>query len=290
MFEVFSAFPVFFLLSVGALGLVIGSFLNVIIHRLPIMLERQWREECQQFLAIECDKVATAEPYNLAVPRSHCPGCGRSLGVLENIPVISYLMLRRQCAGCGVEIPVRYPVVEIITALLSVIVAWQFGATTHMVAALILTWGLIVLSVIDFDRQLLPDVITLPLLWLGLLLSIFGIFSDSNASIIGAVLGYLSLWSVFQLFRLITGKEGMGFGDFKLLAVLGAWLGWLHLPLIILLSSVVGAVVGLLMILLMGHDRRLPIPFGPYLAAAGWVALIWGDRLNALYLGWINSP
>jgi leader peptidase (prepilin peptidase)/N-methyltransferase len=289
MFEVLFASPVLFLSSVGVLGLVIGSFLNVVIHRLPIMLEREWRQECQQFLAIECDEASTTENYNLAVPRSQCPGCCKSLSVLENIPVISYLILRGRCSGCGMGIPFRYPAVEILTALLSVIVAWQFGATTQMVAALILTWGLIVLSIIDFDRQLLPDAITLPLLWLGLVLSVFAVFTDSNASIVGAALGYLSLWMVFQVFRCITGKEGMGFGDFKLLAVLGAWLGWLYLPLIILLSSVVGAVVGLLIILLMGHDRRLPIPFGPYLAAAGWVALIWGDRLNALYLGWINS-
>jgi len=290
MFEIFSAFPVLFMTSVGLLGLVIGSFLNVVIHRLPIMLESEWRKECQQFLAIESDEPSTAESYNLAVPRSHCPGCGKSLRVLENIPVISFLILRGRCSGCGMGIPFRYPVVEVLAALLSLVVAWHLGVTIQMVAALVLTWGLIVLSFIDFDRQLLPDLITLPLLWLGLLLSVFEIFIDSKASILGAALGYLSLWLVFQLFRWITGKEGMGFGDFKLLAVLGAWLGWQYLPLIILLSSVLGSVVGLLMILFMGHDRRLPIPFGPYLAAAGWVALIWGDRLNAIYMGWINYP
>ena len=290
MFEIFSAFPVRFMSTVGIFGLVIGSFLNVVIHRLPIMLESEWRQECQQFLAIECDEPSTAESYNLAVPRSHCPGCGKSLGVLENIPVISYLILRGRCSGCGMGIPFRYPVVEVLAALLSLVVAWHFGVTTQMVAALVLTWSLIVLSFIDFDRQLLPDLITLPLLWLGLMLSVFEVFIDSKASILGAALGYLSLWLVFQLFRWITGKEGMGFGDFKLLSVLGAWLVWQYLPLIIFLSSVLGSVVGLLMILFMGHDRRLPIPFGPYLAAAGWVALIWGDRLNALYMGWINYP
>jgi leader peptidase (prepilin peptidase)/N-methyltransferase len=290
MFEVFSAFPVLFLASVAVMGLVIGSFLNVVIHRLPIMLEREWRQECQQFLAVECDEVVTTETYNIAVPRSHCPKCGKSLSVLENIPVISYLTLHGRCSGCGAGISVRYPLVEILTSLLSVMVAWQFGVTPQMLAALVLTWGLLVLSFIDFDRQLLPDIIILPLLWLGLLLSVCGVFTDSTASIVGATVGYLSLWMVFQLFRWITGKDGMGFGDFKLLALLGAWLGWLFLPLIILLSSVVGTVVGLVMILFMGHDRRLPIPFGPFLAASGWVALIWGDRLNALYLGWINSP
>jgi len=290
MFDLFSAFPEFSLVAVGLLGLAIGSFLNVVIHRLPIMLEREWRQECLQFLEMESGEGAPGEPFNLAIPRSRCPSCSRSLTILENIPVISFLILRGRCGGCGTRISVRYPVVEILTAILSVIVAWEFGGTSQMVAALMLTWGLLALTFIDIDRHLLPDAITLPLLWLGLLLSVFGVFTDSSSSIVGAAVGYTSLWGVFHLFKWITGREGMGYGDFKLLAVLGAWMGWLPLPLIILLSSVVGAVAGILMILCFGHDRRLPIPFGPYLAAAGWVALVWGERLNSVYLGWISLP
>ncbi len=289
MVDLFTAAPTLFFVSVGVSGLVIGSFLNVVIHRLPIMLEREWRQECQQFLGLETDEGGGVESFNLAVPRSHCPACSKRLDVLENIPVVSYLALKGRCSGCHGAISIRYPLVEILTAVLSVIVAWQFGPGSQWLAALLLTWSLLVLGFIDFDRQLLPDTITLPLLWLGLIVSIFDVFTDATASIVGAVTGYLSLWLVFHLFRLLTGKEGMGYGDFKLLALLGAWLGWIYLPLIIMLSSVVGAVVGLLMILFMGHDRRLPIPFGPYLAAAGWVALVWGDQLNAFYLGWINS-
>jgi leader peptidase (prepilin peptidase)/N-methyltransferase len=276
-----------FLAVVGVFGLMVGSFLNVVIHRLPIMMERTWKRECRDFLGLE----AAGEPleaFNLVVPRSRCPECGKLIAAHENIPVASYLALGGRCSGCGTRISPRYPAVELLTAALSVVVAWHFGPTVQTVAGLALTFSLIALSFIDIDRQLLPDSITLPMLWGGLVLSLFGIYVDSTASILGAVLGYLSLWSVYHLFKLATGKEGMGFGDFKLLALLGAWLGWSKLPAVILLSSLVGAVVGISMIVLLRRDHRIPIPFGPYLAAAGWIALIWGDAINTAYLGFAH--
>jgi leader peptidase (prepilin peptidase)/N-methyltransferase len=220
----------------------------------------------------------------LARPASHCPSCGHRLRPLENIPLLSYLFLRGRCSACKAPISLRYPLVEAATAVLSVLVVWRFGFTWESLAALVLTWGLVALAVIDFDTQLLPDAITLPLLWLGLLLSLQAWFTDSHSAILGAALGYLSLWGVFQLFRLFTGKEGMGFGDFKLFALFGAWLGWQNLPQIILLSAVTGAIVGTLLIVTRGHDRQIPIPFGPYLAAAGWLSLMWGDAINRTYL------
>lgn len=287
MMEFFDTAPWALSLLTGLLGLVIGSFLNVVIHRLPIMLERDWRRECQMFLGLETESPASTEPFNLAVPGSQCPYCSKPISALENIPVLSYLWLKGRCSGCHESIPLRYPAIELLTALLSFAVAYRFGATVQMVAALGLTWCLVALSGIDIDRQLLPDVITLPVLWLGLLLSVFGLFTDSTASILGAVAGYMALWLIYQTFKRLTGKEGMGYGDFKLLALLGAWLGWSALPLIVILSSVVGAVSGILMMLLLRHDHRMPIPFGPYLAAAGWLAMLWGEDLNALYLGWI---
>jgi len=269
----------------GLLGLVIGSFLNVVVHRLPIMLESQWRRECRQFLEIaENESDAIIKPFNLAVPGSHCPECRKPLSILENIPLLSYVALGGRCSGCRARISLRYPVIETLSAVLSVMVAWQFGPTVQMLAALLLTWSLLALSMIDMDCQLLPDVITLPMLWLGLIASVLTLFVDSDASILGVVFGYLSLWLVYWLFKLLTGKEGMGYGDFKLLAMLGAWLGWASLPMIILFSSVVGAVSGLGMILFLKRDHRLPIPFGPYLAVAGWLVLMWGDELNACYL------
>jgi len=265
--------------------LVIGSFLNVVVHRLPIMLESQWRRECRQFLEIaENESDAIIKPFNLAVPGSHCPECRKPLSILENIPLLSYVALGGRCSGCRARISLRYPVIETLSAVLSVMVAWQFGPTVQMLAALLLTWSLLALSMIDMDCQLLPDVITLPMLWLGLIASVLTLFVDSDASILGVVFGYLSLWLVYWLFKLLTGKEGMGYGDFKLLAMLGAWLGWASLPMIILFSSVVGAVSGLGMILFLKRDHRLPIPFGPYLAVAGWLVLMWGDELNACYL------
>ena len=288
MLHDYAVAPAAFSLAIGALGLVIGSFINVVIHRLPLMLEREWRRECRQFL--ELAEEAPAEPaFNLAVPGSHCPHCRKAIGPLENIPVVSYLLLKGRCSGCEARISLRYPAIELLSALLSFAVAWRFGPTAQMVAALALTWALLALSGIDLDRQLLPDVITLPMLWLGLLLSVANVFTDSTSSIIGAAAGYLALWLVYQLFKRLTGKEGMGYGDFKLLALLGAWLGWAYLPLIVILSSVVGAVTGILMIVLLRRDHRAPMPFGPYLAAAGWVALVWGDALNGLYLGWLDG-
>jgi len=264
-------------------GLVVGSFLNVVIYRLPLMLDRTWRQDCEEFLHLQ--PSPNDEPaMNLIVPRSRCPQCGHGIRAHENIPVLSYLVLRGRCASCGGAISLRYPAIEALTAIVSAVVAWQLGPSWQMLAGLLLTWALICLSAIDIERQLLPDVITLPFLWLGLFLSLFDVFVDAHASIIGAIAGYLSLWLVYQLFRLLTGKEGMGFGDFKLLALFGAWLGWQMLLPIILMASLVGAIIGTLMIVSLGRDRSVPIPFGPYLAVAGWVALLWGNPIVAGYL------
>lgn len=264
------------------LGLSIGSFLNVLILRLPRMLEADWRRDCAEVLGLESS--GSQERLSLAHPPSTCPHCGHRIRIHENIPILSYLILRGRCSACGSAIGMRYPLIEGLTALLTLSVIWAFGPTWQGAAALVLTWGLIALAAIDCDTQLLPDAITLPLLWLGLVLSLFGVFADSHSAIIGAVAGYLSLWTVFQLFRLATGKEGMGYGDFKLLAMLGAWLGWQHLLQIVLLSALVGALSGTLLILMRRHEMGRPIPFGPYLAAAGWVSLLWGDEINDLYL------
>ncbi|MFW5452613.1 prepilin peptidase [Thioalkalivibrio sulfidiphilus] len=277
------------LLTVTALfSLLVGSFLNVVIHRLPVMMERQWRREATEFLSAEGQTLVPADQgpaYNLWTPRSACPQCGHKITALENIPILSYLFLRGRCSECGTSIPLRYPLVEAATALLSVVVVWHFGFTWQSAAALPLTWALIALAVIDLRTTLLPDSITLPFLWIGLLLNLGGLFTDTTSSLIGAVAGYLSLWLVYHGFKLLTGKEGMGFGDFKLFALIGAWLGWQLLPLVILLSSLVGAVVGIALILFRGRDRAQPMPFGPYLAAAGWIALLWGNDIMALYLG-----
>lgn len=277
------------------LSLLVGSFLNVVIHRLPIMLDREWRAQAQMVVAEEARPAGAAEAdrfprYNLAVPRSACAKCGAAITSAQNVPVLSYLLLRGKCAKCGVGISIRYPLVELLTALLSAVVAWKFGFTWYTGAALVLTWTLVALSCIDIDLQLLPDNLTLPLLWLGLLISLVGpqdgvgLPPDPQSAIIGAVAGYLSLWSVYQLFKLITGKEGMGYGDFKLLAALGAWLGWQMLLLIVMLSALAGSVVGIANIVIRGRDRQLPIPFGPYLAVAGWIALMWGNELIGSYM------
>lgn len=271
---------------VGLLGLCIGSFLNVVIHRLPKMLEQEWHAQCAD-LRGEIPPPAS-EALTLSTPRSRCPACGHQISVLENIPLISYLLiLKGKCAGCGAGISPRYPIVEAATGLLSAYTAWHFGPTLAMVGALLLVWSLIALAAIDLDTQLLPDSITLPLLWLGIAFNLAGAFVDLPTSIIGAMAGYLALWSVYWLFKLTTGKEGMGYGDFKLLAALGAWLGWQMLPAIILLSSVVGAIVGISLIVAARHGRNVPIPFGPYLAAAGVIALFWGPQLTNHYLGLI---
>ena len=262
----------------------VGSFLNVVIHRLPMMMEHEWRAHCAELAESNTPPPDTEEKLTLSTPRSRCPQCGHAITILENIPVLSYLWLRGRCSACSEKISIRYPLIEFITALLSIVVAWHFGFTWPALAALFFTWALIALTMIDFDHQLLPDSITLPFLWSGLALSLWPVFVDSPTAIIGAIAGYLSLWAVYWAFKLITGKEGMGYGDFKLLALLGAWMGWQMLPVIILLSSAVGAVVGITLILLRGRNRNVPIPFGPYLAAAGWIALLWGHDISNAYL------
>ena len=267
------------------LGLIIGSFLNVVIHRLPRMLTEAWRRECAEIQG-DTDMDDPRTRLSLAYPGSHCPQCGHRIKALENIPILSYLFLGGRCSACGGAIGLRYPLVEGITAVLSVAVVWRFGPGWEAAAGLALTWGLVALAGIDLDTQLLPDAITQPLLWLGLLLSLTGLFTHPQAAIVGAAAGYLSLWGVFHLFRLATGKDGMGYGDFKLAAVLGAWLGWQLLPQIVLGSALVGALVGLVLIALGRHRREVPIPFGPYLASAGWVALMWGEAINRAYLDW----
>lgn len=278
------ASPPLFYTTVGILGLVVGSFLNVVIYRLPVMLDRQWSQQCREHLELEPDSTAEPSAVNLVRPASRCPECGHRIRALENIPVLSYLVLKGRCAGCSTPISLRYPTIELVTAGLSVITAVHFGYTFQAAGALLFTWALIPLCLIDYDHQLLPDSITLPLLWIGLTLSLWAVFVDSHNSIFGAIAGYLSLWLVFQLFKLATGKEGMGFGDFKLLGAIGAWTGWQLLPIVILFSSMVGAVTGILLVLLKGHDRSQPLPFGPFLAAAGWITLLWGQDILALYL------
>ena len=294
IFELLSTSLTFYLIAVGLLGLTVGSFLNVVIHRLPIMMEREWRAHCAEITddaaaqnALEVTSVTSKDPeekFNLSVPRSRCPHCGHAITALENIPVVSYLWLRGRCSGCSAKISARYPIIEFITALLSVAVAWHFGFGWPALAGLFFTWALITLTMIDFDHQLLPDSITLSFLWLGLGLSLWQVFVDTPTALIGAIAGYLSLWTVYWAFKLVTGKEGMGYGDFKLLALLGAWMGWQMLPVIILLSSAVGAVVGISLIVVRGRDRNIPIPFGPYLATAGWIAFLWGHEITNAYL------
>ena len=279
--------PAFFIGVTLVLGLMVGSFLNVVIYRLPKMMERDWQEQAAQ-LNGATDQAEAGTRISLSTPASTCPHCGHKIRWYENIPVLSYVMLRGKCSACGSGISLRYPIIELTTGLLSALVAWHFGYGPQAGTALLLTWALLALSVIDFDHQLLPDAITLPLLWLGLTLSLFPLFADSHTAIIGAAAGYLSLWSIYHLFRLITGKEGMGYGDFKLLAVLGAWMGWQALPVIVLMSSLVGAVAGIGMILILGRDRQLPIPFGPYLATAGFITLLWGDAITGAYFRWMG--
>ena len=264
------------------LGLFVGSFLNVVIHRLPKMMERDWHAQAAE---LRGEPAPEAARFNLATPRSRCPHCGHRLSALENIPVLSFIFLRGRCRHCGAGISKRYPVVELCTAALSGVAAWHFGASTATLGALLFIWALVALSFIDLDTQLLPDSITLPLLWLGLAFNTGGVFTDLHSAVIGAMAGYLALWTVYWLFRLATGKEGMGYGDFKLLAAIGAWLGWQVLPLTILLSSLVGAIVGIALIAFARHGRNVPIPFGPYLGAAGLIALLWGETLSARYLG-----
>jgi len=265
----------------GILGLLVGSFLNVVIHRLPRMMERDWHLQCAE---LRGETAPEKERLSLAAPASRCPHCGHAIRAWENIPVLSFLLLKGRCSGCQAPISLRYPLVEAFTGLLSAFTVWHFGPTLAAAAALLLLWAMVALTGIDFDTQLLPDSITLPLVWLGLLFNISGTFTDISSAVIGAMVGYLSLWSVYWLFKLATGKEGMGYGDFKLLAAIGAWLGWQMLPLTILLSSLVGAIVGVALIVLARRGRNVPIPFGPYLAAAGLLALYWGQELTQSYL------
>ena len=296
---------VFFYSLVAIVSLLVGSFLNVVIHRLPIMMERSWREGLEEFdqesdrnegLDASQDNEQNAvtatngieeakEPFNLAVPRSRCPSCNHEISALQNIPVISYIALAGKCGNCKTPISLRYPIVEFATMLLSLIVAWQFGPTPQALLGIVVTWFLVSMTMIDIDHQLLPDSLTLPLMWIGLLAALLPVFADLRESVIGAAAGYMILWSVYQLFKMVTGKEGMGYGDFKLLAALGALLGWQALPVIILLSSLVGAFVGIGIIAVTGRDKNIPIPFGPYLAAAGWIAMIWGESLSSWYYG-----
>ncbi len=270
-------------LSVGlalAVGLAIGSFLNVVILRVPRMMENEWNQQAAEVRGEPAPDLAT---FNLVTPRSQCPSCGHQITALENVPVLSWLFLRGRCSGCGTRISARYPMVELATGLLSAVAVWRFGATAAGLGALLLTFTLIVLTFIDFDTQLLPDDITLSLLWLGLLFNLWGVFAPLQAAVIGAIAGYLLLWSVYWLFKLATGREGMGYGDFKLLAALGAWFGWQALPAIILLASVVGAAVGIALMVLRRHGREVPIPFGPYLAGAGLLTLYFGAPLSAYF-------
>jgi len=271
-----------FVLSAALLGLLIGSFLNVLIYRLPIMMQREWRAQALEYL--ECPPEPVRERFNLLLPSSRCPHCDHQIRSWENIPLVSWLALRGKCSSCRAPISSRYPLVELACGLLSGYVAWHFGFTWEAGAMLLLTWGLVAMSMIDIDHQLLPDSLVLPLLWLGLILNNFGLFVSLESALWGAVAGYLSLWSVYWLFKLVTGKEGMGYGDFKLLAMLGAWGGWQVLPLTILLSSVVGAVLGTILLRVQRAESSTPIPFGPYLAIAGWIALLWGDRITESYL------
>ncbi|MCC6657737.1 MAG: prepilin peptidase [Rhodocyclaceae bacterium] len=272
------------LVAVAAIvGLAVGSFLNVVIHRLPKMMEQGWMAECAELRGEEAPPQQ--DKLSLATPRSRCPRCGHGITALENIPLFSYLFLRGRCSACQAPIGLRYPMVEALGGVLSGYAAWRFGATWTGLGAMVFLWCMVALTFIDFDTQLLPDSITLPLLWAGLLLNLGGGFTDIRSAVIGAAAGYLSLWSVYWAFRLATGKEGMGYGDFKLLAAIGAWLGWQMLPLTILASSIVGAVVGIALIAFARHGRNIPIPFGPYLAAAGAIALFWGKPLTEHYLG-----
>jgi leader peptidase (prepilin peptidase)/N-methyltransferase len=300
LLDALAASPAFFMASAFVLGLIVGSFLNVVIHRLPLMLEREWREQCAELAAegqpSELNAAVPMPRFNLIAPRSTCPACKSPITALQNIPILSYVLLRGRCASCGVSISARYPLVEALTAILSALVAWRFGFGWPALGALALTWFLIALTFIDIDRLLLPDNLTLPLMWLGITASLCATAAspdsvpvDLRSSLIGAIAGYVSLWSIFHLFRLATGKEGMGYGDFKLLAALGAWLGWQMLLPIVLMAAAVGAVIGIVVLTLKRQARTTPIPFGPFLAMSGWLMLMFGHELVARYLGLFHS-
>jgi len=290
--ELLSQSPVVFISLTALLGLLVGSFLNVVIYRLPIMLQREWRQQCCEYLQLDPAKVKLPQPvaehavFNLMKPDSHCPSCKAPVRAWQNIPVLSFLLQGGRCASCKTKIHWRYPLVEIATALLSALVAWKFGYGWSALSALVLTWCLISAAVIDVDHQLLPDNITLPLLWLGLILSLtpYGTGVSVQDAVLGAAIGYLSLWSIYQVFKRLTGREGMGFGDFKLLAALGAWLGWQQMLTVIILSSLSGALIGIALMIFAGRDKSVPISFGPYLAIAGFIALIWGNDITLWYM------
>lgn len=280
--------PALLLCSAFILGLLVGSFLNVVIYRLPIMMEREYKRDFYGYFETEPDpaeKKELAESFNLVLPHSHCPNCDAEIKPWHNVPLVSYLMLGGKCRFCGTAISRRYPVVELVTGILTAVVVWQLGFTWQALAGCVFTWVLVALTGIDFDKQLLPDTITLPLLWGGLLINLWEVFVPLQEAVIGAVAGYLALWAVYHLFKLVTGREGMGAGDFKILAAIGAWFGWQMLPLVILLSAAVGAVAGLAWSAIVGRDRNLPIAFGPYLAGAGWIAMLWGEQIVGWYLG-----
>lgn len=284
--EFFASYPLALTIFTFILGMLIGSFLNVVIYRYPKMMQEDWRMQCHEFL--ELPPVETSKRhfavFNLASPGSHCPHCNHAITAIENIPVLSFLIQGGKCRHCQAPISVRYPVIELVTALLSTLIVAYTGFGWLALALLAFTWTLIVLTMIDFDHQLLPDDLTIPLLWLGLLVNSMGWLTDLESAVFGAVGGYLTLWSVYWGFKLLTGRDGMGYGDFKLLAALGAWLGWQALPQVILLSSFVGAIVGISLITIRGQDRNIPIPFGPYLASAGFIALLWGEQLTDLFV------
>jgi leader peptidase (prepilin peptidase)/N-methyltransferase len=282
--------PSYFIALIGLIGLMIGSFLNVVIYRLPLMMAHAWRKDCLAYLNQAPDPSAKQDSFNLALPSSHCPHCQHTIALHHNIPVVSYLLLKGRCAYCAHPISPRYLGVEVLTGLCSMLVAYQFGCSTHTGFILLFTWILISLIFIDIDQQLLPDTITLALLWLGLILSASSVLINPTDSILGAAFGYLILWLVFKLFKLFTGKEGMGYGDFKLLAALGAWLGWHNLPMIILLASLTGSIIGLSFVFASKHNYSEPIPFGPYLAIAGWVTMLWGESLQTMYAHLTGLP
>ncbi|MCP1443402.1 leader peptidase (prepilin peptidase)/N-methyltransferase [Pseudomonas sp. GGS8] len=279
--EFLSLDPLAFVITALVVGLLIGSFLNVVVWRLPKMLEREWRLQAHDVLDIPAE--APGPTYNLILPHSECPHCGHRIRAWENIPILSYLFLRGRCSHCAAPISKRYPLTELACGLLSAFVAWHFGFGWQACMVLVLSWGLLAMSLIDAEHQLLPDVLVMPLMWLGLILNSFGLFVSLHDAFWGAVAGYMALWTVFWLFKLITGKDGIGYGDFKLLAMLGAWGGWQILPMTILLSSLVGAILGLILLRLRDAKTSTPLPFGPYLAIAGWIALLWGGQITGFY-------
>ncbi|MGB0936349.1 MAG: prepilin peptidase [Colwellia sp.] len=283
-----SSTPLFYCF-IFVLSLLVGSFLNVVIYRLPKIMHNQWHAECREFLVEELDATKQTEitPLTLSTPHSSCPHCKHAIRFYENIPIVSWLFLRGKCSQCKEKISIRYPLVELSTALLSLVVAQHFGVSMQTLWLVLLTWGLVALTMIDFDHMLLPDQITLPLLWLGLLINVNATFVPLSDAVLGAAIGYMSLFSIFWIFKLLTGKEGMGFGDFKLFSLFGAWIGWQLLPILILMASAVGAFVGISLMLFKNHERGQAIPFGPYIAIAGWITILWGESIWQCYLGYI---